>query len=462
MKLWAGRFSKDTDEMVDDFNSSLSFDKRLYEQDIKGSQAHAKMLAKQGIISNEEGEQIVLGLAEILQEIKDGKILFTSEQEDIHMFIESILTERIGNAGKKLHTGRSRNDQVALDMHLYAKKTCDETLEALDAICSLLLALSKKHLMDIMPGYTHLQRAQPITLAHYLMAYYQMFARDKQRFSNVKMACDIMPLGSGALAGTTYPLDREFVANALQMSAITKNSLDAVSDRDYLLDYMSASAICMMHLSRFCEELVLYSSTEFSFVTMDDAFSTGSSIMPQKKNPDVAELIRGKSGRVYGDLIALLTTMKSLPLAYNKDMQEDKECFFDSRDTLIKCLRVFYGMLDTITFNTEQMKNSADKGFANATDCADYLTKKGVPFRDAHEIVGKLVAHCLNENKALLDLPLETLQSFSSAFSSDVYDAISIYTCVHMRNVVGGPAPEKMNEVIQEEYRKSIKDISKN
>ena len=459
MKLWAGRFSKSTDEIVDDFNSSISFDKRLFQQDIQGSISHAQMLAKQGIILQSEAEAIVNGLLQICQEMQEGKVAFTQEHEDIHMLVETLLTQKIGAVGKKLHTGRSRNDQVALDMHMYAKESCEMTMESLKELCKSLLNLAKKHLYDIMPGYTHLQRAQPITLAHYLMAYFQMFARDITRFENALQSADHMPLGAGALAGTTYPLDREFVAQELGFSSITQNSLDSVSDRDYLLDYMSGASICMMHLSRFCEEMILYASTEFSFITLDDAFSTGSSMMPQKKNPDVAELIRGKTGRVYGDLTTLLTVMKGLPLAYNKDMQEDKECFFDARDTLLKCLKVFQGMLNTTTFHTERMQANADKGFTNATDCADYLVKKGIPFRDAHEVVGKLVAHCLMKKKGLLDLELQALQAFSPVFEEDVYEALSLNTCVNMRSVAGGPSPATvLAEIKRQEKRFSIAD----
>ena len=395
MKLWGGRFQKETNHLVDDFHSSISFDKRLYAQDIRGSMAHAKMLCRQGILSPEDEKAIQEGLQGILADMQAGKIEFPPESEDIHMLVESILTERIGEAGKRLHTGRSRNDQVATDMHLYAKDTCDDTLALLRELEELLLELAEKHCEDVMPGYTHLQRAQPVTLGHHLMAYFEMFKRDMIRVRNAKAAADVCPLGSGALAGTTYPLDREFTAREMGFSAVGMNSLDGVSDRDFLLDYLSAASIGMMHLSRFCEEMVLWSSLEFSFVTMDDGFATGSSMMPQKKNPDVAELIRGKTGRVYGDLTALLTAMKGLPLAYNKDMQEDKESFFDARDTWIKCLHVFTEMLRTASFRTENMLKSANAGFANATDLADYLVKKGVPFRDAHAVSGRMVADCL-------------------------------------------------------------------
>ncbi len=461
MKLWSGRFSKPTDHMVDDFHSSVSFDRRLYHEDIKGSMAHAKMLCRQGILSASDNDAIQAGLLSILSDMDEGKAEFPPESEDIHMLVEEELTKRIGEAGKRLHTGRSRNDQVALDMHMYAKETCRDTVDALKTLCALLLERAKAHLNDIMPGYTHLQRAQPITLGHYLTAYFEMFSRDITRFTQAFQAADTMVLGSGALAGTTYPLDRQFVADELGFASVSMNSLDGVSDRDFLLDYMAAASICMMHLSRFCEECVLYSSIEFSFLTMDDGFSTGSSMMPQKKNPDVAELIRGKTGRVYGDLTALLTVMKGLPLAYNKDMQEDKESFFDARDTLIKCLNVFTGMLKSCVFRTDNMKKSAGAGFANATDCADYLVRKGVPFRDAHKIVGETVAYCLTENKALLDLTLPELQAFSPVFSSDVYEAISLETCVRARDVTGGPAPRQVLASIEqgEAFLQSVKPL---
>ncbi|MBR3904440.1 MAG: argininosuccinate lyase [Clostridia bacterium] len=449
MKLWGGRFAKETSQLMDDFHSSISFDKRLYAQDIRGSQAHAKMLCKQGIISAEDEAAIQQGLCAILEDIKAGKVDFPASSEDIHMHVESLLTERIGDAGKRLHTGRSRNDQVALDMHLYAKDCCDETIALLCEMEETLLKLAKKHAGDVMPGYTHLQRAQPVTLGHHLLAYFEMFKRDIIRFQNAKKAADVSPLGSGALAGTTYPLDREFCANELGLAAVSMNSLDGVSDRDFLLEYMAAASICMMHLSRFCEECVLWSSLEFGFMTMDDGFSTGSSMMPQKKNPDVAELIRGKTGRVYGDLMALLTVMKGIPLAYNKDMQEDKESFFDARDTVVKCLHVFHEMLASATFRTENMKKSANDGFANATDCADYLVKKGVPFRDAHSIVGQLVAKCLSKGCAIDEMSLAELKELSNAFEEDVYEAISLNTCVSARNLIGGPAPQRVLAAVE-------------
>ena len=379
------------------------------------------------------------------------------DAEDIHMNVETLLTERIGEAGKRLHTGRSRNDQVALDTRMYAKVACRETESMLDELLETLLAIAQDNLHTIMPGYTHMQKAQPITLAHHMTAYVQMFLRDRNRFRNAYQAADVMVLGSGALAGTTYPLNRERVAEILGFSRISENSLDGVADRDYMLDYLSAAAICMMHLSRFCEELILWNTNEFRFVEMDDGFATGSSIMPQKKNPDVAELIRGKTGRVYGHLMGLLTVMKGLPLAYNKDMQEDKEAFFDTRDTLVKGLTVFTAMLKTVTFRKDVMERGASGGFTNATDCADYLVKKGVAFRDAHKVVGELVAHCLNENKALLDLTLEELKQFHPAFEQDVFDDLSMIACVEKRKIPGAPAPEMVQRAI-DSARKELKN----
>lgn len=448
MKLWGGRFSKATDHLVDDFHSSISFDQRLYAQDITGSIAHATMLGEQGIIPQEDAEKIVEGLKGILADAQAGKITWMVDAEDIHMNVETLLIQRIGEAGKRLHTGRSRNDQVALDCRMYARLACQETEAMLDDLLDALLTHAQQHLHTIMPGYTHLQKAQPITLAHHLMAYVQMFLRDRTRFRAAYASADVCPLGSGALAGTTYPLNRQRVADLLGFSAISSNSLDGVSDRDFLLEYLSAASICMMHLSRFCEELILWSSAEFHFVEMDDAYATGSSIMPQKKNPDVAELIRGKTGRVYGDLMALLTVMKGLPLAYNKDMQEDKECFFDARDTLVKGLTVFTAMLRTITFRTDAMREGASGGFTNATDCADYLVKHGVPFRDAHRVVGELVAHCLSEKKALLDLSLEDLQRFHPAFDSDIFTEMRMESCVEKRCIPGAPAPDMVQQAI--------------
>ena len=448
MKLWGGRFSKSTDNLVDDFHSSISFDQRLAEQDITGSIAHATMLGEQGIIPKEDADKIVEGLKGILADVKAGKIEWMVDAEDIHMNVETILTQRIGEAGKRLHTGRSRNDQVALDVRMYAKLACEETVAMLEDLLDAILTHAQENLHTIMPGYTHMQKAQPITLAHHMMAYFQMFLRDRKRFRNAYDAADVMPLGSGALAGTTYPLNRERVAELLGFSAITENSLDGVSDRDFLLDFLAAASTCMMHLSRFCEELIIWNTNEFRFVEMDDAYATGSSIMPQKKNPDVAELIRGKTGRVYGDLMALLTVMKGIPLAYNKDMQEDKEAFFDARDTLVKGLTVFTAMLKTCTFRKEVMEKGASGGFTNATDAADYMVKHGVAFRDAHEVVGKLVAHCLNENKALLDLTLDELKSFHPVFEQDVFDDLSMLSCVEKRRIPGAPAPDMVQLAI--------------
>ena len=448
MKLWGGRFEKSTDGMVDDFHSSITFDKRLYKQDIEGSIAHATMLGEQGILTPADADAIVAGLKDLLQDIEAGKVDFQLDAEDIHMNVETLLTARIGQAGKRLHTGRSRNDQVALDCRMYVKDVADEAVAHLAELLHALLDAAEAHKTDIMPGYTHMQKAQPITLGHHLCAYAEMFRRDIGRFQAAKAAADAMPLGSGALAGTTYPLNRARVAELLGFSQLTRNSLDGVSDRDFVLDYLYACSVTMMHLSRFCEELILWNTNEFQFVEMDDAYATGSSIMPQKKNPDMAELTRGKTGRVYGDLLALLTVMKGLPLAYNKDMQEDKEALFDARDTLIKCLSVFTGMFKTLRFRTDVMRRGASGGFTNATDAADYLVKKGLPFRDAHEVLGKLVLHCIGENKALLDLPLEELRAFSPLFDEDVYTALSMETCVNTRRLPGGPAPDMVQQTI--------------
>ena len=450
MKLWGGRFEKATDSMVDDFHSSISFDQRLYKQDIAGSIAHATMLGEQGIIPQQDADKIVQGLKDILADIQAGKVQFETDAEDIHMNVEKLLIERIGEPGKRLHTGRSRNDQVALDGHMYVKEAVLQTQDLLKDLMHTLLSIAQKHLTTIMPGYTHLQKAQPVTLAHHMMAYFQMFRRDYQRLQDCFKRADVMPLGSGALAGTTYPLDRSRVARLLGFSEISQNSMDGVSDRDFMLEYMSAASISMMHLSRFCEEMILWSSHEFRFVEMDDAFSTGSSIMPQKKNPDVAELIRGKTGRVYGDLMGLLTALKGIPLAYNKDMQEDKEALFDAHDTWTKCLLVFNGMLKSVRFRTGVMEKGASGGFTNATDAADYLVKKGMPFRQAHEVVGRMVLHCIHEDKALLDLSLEEMKEFSPIFEADVYEAISLLSCVNLRKVVGGPAPEMVQRSIDE------------
>ncbi|WHH60195.1 argininosuccinate lyase [Petroclostridium sp. X23] len=449
MKLWGGRFEKATDHLVDDFNSSIRFDQRMYRQDILGSIAHANMLGACGIIPKEDSEIIQKTLKEILADIEAGKIEFEIDAEDIHMNIEKILISRIGDIGKKLHTGRSRNDQVALDIRMYLK---DEVIGLCDMLVSLeevLLNLSEKHRDTILPGYTHLQKAQPITLSHHLMAYFQMFKRDIERLHDCYKRMNVMPLGSGALAGTTYPLDRNMVAAQLGFDEITQNSLDGVSDRDFAIELASCLSIIMMHLSRFCEELILWSTHEFSFVEMDDAYSTGSSIMPQKKNPDVAELIRGKSGRVYGGLMSLLTVMKSLPLAYNKDMQEDKEAIFDAVDTVKLCLPVFMKMIETMKPNKANMYKGAQGGFANATDVADYLVKKRLPFRQAHEVVGKMVLYCINTHKSLDELTMNEYKDCSPLFEEDVYKAISLEQCVEDRNLPGGPAKETVSHAIE-------------
>lgn len=449
MKLWGGRFEKDTDSLVEDFHSSISFDQRLYKHDIQGSVAHARMLGRIGILTQEESEKIVAGLHAILEDIKDGKVQFEVGAEDIHMNVEKLLTERIGDIGKKLHTGRSRNDQVALDFRLFLREEIDHTKNLLIKLIETLTDLSAHHLQTWMPGYTHLQKAQPITLGHHLSAYIQMFLRDLGRLKDTRKRLNVSPLGSGALAGTTFPLRREEVAAELDFDGVTLNSLDGVSDRDFALEFLAGAAIIMMHLSRLCEELIIWSSGEFHFVTIDDAYATGSSIMPQKKNPDVAELVRGKTGRVYGDLITLLTVMKGLPLAYNKDMQEDKECVFDAVDTVQKSLLVMEPMLATMKVNGEIMEEEAKKGFTNATDLADYLAKKNVPFREAHAIVGKLVLECTRRDCALEDLSLEELKQVSDAFEEDLYKAISLKSCVNTRNITGGPAPEAVQETLK-------------
>ncbi|HHV65614.1 MAG TPA: argininosuccinate lyase [Peptococcaceae bacterium] len=449
MKLWGGRFEKDTDALVEDFHSSISFDQRLYKHDIRGSIAHAKMLGRIGILTAEEAAKIVEGLETLLTDIEEGRVQFEIGAEDIHMNIEKLLTERIGDLGKKLHTGRSRNDQVALDFRLFLREEIDRIKDLLVKLIETLMNLSAQHLRTWMPGYTHLQKAQPITLAHHFMAYVQMFLRDLGRLRDARQRLNISPLGSGALAGTTFPLQREEVAQELGFAGVTLNSLDGVSDRDFALEFLSAAAILMMHLSRLCEELIIWSSGEFSFIIIDDAYATGSSIMPQKKNPDVAELVRGKTGRVYGDLITLLTVMKGLPLAYNKDMQEDKECVFDAVDTVQKCLLVMEPMLATLKVNTKIMAEEARKGFTNATDLADYLVKKNVPFREAHAIVGRLVLECTKRGCALEDIPLAELQEISPVFAADLYQEISLENCVEKRNITGGPAPEAVEEAIR-------------
>ena len=447
-KLWGGRFSKSTNEQVDDFNSSIRFDQRMYKSDIKGSIAHARMLGNQGIIPKENSDLIIKTLEEILVDIENGKVEFSIEAEDIHMNVESILISRIGDVGKQLHTGRSRNDQVALDIRMYLLDELSEVKGQLKKLMETLVSMAKEHKETLMPGYTHLQKAQPINFAHHLMAYFEMFLRDYQRICDCEKRTNIMPLGSGALAGTTYPLNREAVADELGFSAVTKNSLDGVSDRDFALEAAFCFSVIMMHLSRFSEEIIIWNTNEFSFIELDDAYSTGSSIMPQKKNPDIAELTRGKTGRVYGNLMGLLTVMKSLPLAYNKDMQEDKEQLFDSIDTVKMCLPIFTDMLATMKVNKEQMYSQTKLGFTNATDAADCLVYKGVPFRDAHGIIGKMVAYAIEHKKALDDFSIDEFKSFSDKIEEDIYNAISIQTCVNERKVTGGPA--KVAEAIKE------------
>ncbi len=448
-KLWAGRSKVTTDREADDFNSSLHFDKRMYECDIKGSQAHAKMLAKQGIISASDTQKICDGLSEILSDIKSGKLDFSSDAEDIHMFIESELTSRIGDSGKRLHTARSRNDQVALDLRLYLRDECDKITDLLSSLIKVISTLAEKYAATIMPGYTHLQRAQPITFGHHILAYAMMFCRDIDRINDTKKRMNSSPLGCCALAGTTYPIDREFTAKELEFDGICLNSLDGVSDRDFAVELCSALSICMMHLSRFSEEVILWSSWEFAFVELDDAYTTGSSIMPQKKNSDMAELVRGKSGRVFGNLTSLLTMLKGLPLAYNKDMQEDKEAIFDAVDTTKKCLSIFIPMLATIKVKSENMYRAAQKGFINATDCADYLVGKGMPFRTAYKLTGELVAYCIEHNTVLDELPIEVYKEKSELFDTDIYTAIKLENCVARRTSIGGCGKESIDLQIE-------------
>ena len=450
-QLWGGRFTKETDRLVYQFNASISFDRRFWEQDIRGSIAHVTMLAKQGILTDEEKEQIIEGLQGIRRDVENGTLPITEEYEDIHSFVEANLIDRIGDAGKKLHTGRSRNDQVALDMKLYTRDEILELDALLKGILQSLLKLMKEHTETFMPGFTHLQKAQPITLAHHLGAYFEMFKRDRSRMKDIYKRMNYCPLGSGALAGTTYPLDREYMAKLLDFDGPTLNSMDSVADRDYLIELLSAMSTVMMHLSRFSEEVIIWNSNEYQFVEIDDAYSTGSSIMPQKKNPDIAELVRGKTGRVYGALMSMLTTMKGIPLAYNKDMQEDKELVFDAIDTTKGCLALFTGMLDTLRFRPKRMEDSAKHGFTNATDAADYLVNYGVPFRDAHGIVGRLVLYCIEKNIALDDMSLEEFRAISPVFEEDIYDAISMKTCVEMRNTIGAPGQKAMQKVIEME-----------
>lgn len=447
-QLWGGRFTKETDQLVYNFNASISFDRRFYEQDIRGSIAHVTMLAKQGILTEEEKEKIIGGLKGILSDVENGSLQITSEYEDIHSFVEANLIERIGDTGKNLHTGRSRNDQVALDMKLYIRDEILALDKLLKDMLEILIKLMEEHTETYMPGFTHLQKAQPITLAHHLGAYFEMFKRDRQRMKDIYGRMNYCPLGAGALAGTTYPLDREYTAELLGFAGPTLNSIDSVSDRDYLIELLSAMSTVMMHLSRFSEEVIIWNSNEYQFVEVDDAYSTGSSIMPQKKNPDIAELVRGKTGRVYGALMSLLTTMKGIPLAYNKDMQEDKELVFDAIDTTKGCLALFTGMLASMKFNKKQMENSAKNGFTNATDAADYLVNHGVPFRDAHGIVGQLVLYCIEKNIALDDMTLEEYKAISPVFEEDIYQAISMKTCVEMRNTIGAPGKAAMEQVI--------------
>lgn len=457
MKLWGGRFTKETNQLVHNFNESLSFDQKFYRQDIRGSIAHVTMLAKQGILSEQDKVDIIRGLESIQKDLDSGALSISPDSgyEDIHSFVEGTLTERVGEAGKRLHTGRSRNDQVALDMKLYTRDEIQEMDGLLRDLLEELLAVMEANLDTFMPGFTHLQKAQPITLAHHMGAYFEMFSRDRSRLHDIRERMNYCPLGSGALAGTTYPLDRAYTAKLLDFYGPTLNSMDSVADRDYLLELLSALSIMAMHLSRFCEEIIIWNTNEYRFVEIDDSYSTGSSIMPQKKNPDIAELIRGKSGRVYGALVSLLTTMKGLPLAYNKDMQEDKELAFDAIDTVKGCLLLFTGMISSMTFRKDVMEASAKKGFTNATDAADYLVNRGVPFRDAHGIVGQLVLTCIGKGIALDDLPLEEYRAISPVFDEDVYEAISMKTCVEKRTTVGAPGQAAMRDVIAQ-YRKQL------
>ncbi len=448
-QLWGGRFTKETDKKVYDFNASISFDKRLLDEDIEGSIAHVEMLGKCGIITTAEADSIIAGLNKILADVRDGKLEISDKYEDVHSFVEATLIDMIGDAGKKMHTGRSRNDQVALDMRLYTRKNITVTSELVKGLLTEILKVIEDNIDTIMPGFTHLQKAQPVTLAHHFAAYFEMFKRDYTRLCDIYDRMNYCPLGAGALAGTTYPLDRDMVAKKLGFIAPTANSMDSVSDRDYLIEYMSALSLIMMHLSRFSEEIIIWNSNEYRFVNIDDSFATGSSIMPQKKNPDIAELTRGKTGRVYGDLMALLTTMKALPLAYNKDMQEDKEAAFDAMDTAASCIELFTGMIATLTFNKDTMEVSAAKGFTNATDAADYLVGKGVPFRDAHGIIGQIVLYCDNNSKSIEDCDLVELKKISEHFDKDIYEFISLRTCVDKRQTVGAPSKTAMDDYIR-------------
>ncbi|MBO6259807.1 MAG: argininosuccinate lyase [Lachnospiraceae bacterium] len=454
-QLWGGRFTKETDKNVYLFNASINFDKRLYKQDIEGSIAHATMLSRQGIITEEEKASIVKGLNDIRTELENGSLEITEEYEDIHSFVEAKLTERIGDAGKKLHTGRSRNDQVALDMKLYVRNAVDNTDVLVKELQEALLKIMEENLDTYMPGFTHMQKAQPVTLAHHIGAYFEMFIRDRSRLADIRKRMNTCPLGAGALAGTTYPLDRDFTAEFLGFDAPTGNSMDSVSDRDYIIEYLDALSIIMMHLSRFCEEIICWNSNEYRFLEIDDGFSTGSSIMPQKKNPDIAELVRGKTGRVYGALMGMLTTMKGIPLAYNKDLQEDKEGVFDAIDTVSECLEMFTGMVVTMKFRRDVMEESAKKGFTNATDAADYLVRKGMPFRDAHSVIGRLVLECIDKDKSIEEMTLEELKEISSMFDEDIYEAVSMKTCVERRLTKGAPGHKVMAETV-EAYKKYL------
>ena len=448
-QLWGGRFTKETDKLVYNFNASIGFDQKFFHQDVRGSKAHVTMLAKQGILTDEEKDKIIEGLDSIVADVEAGKLEITSEYEDIHSFVEANLIDRIGDAGKKLHTGRSRNDQVALDMKLYVRDEIQEIDHLVKHLLETLNHIMEENLHTYMPGFTHLQKAQPITLAHHMGAYFEMFKRDRSRLSDIYARMNLCPLGSGALAGTTYPLDRAYSAQLMDFDGPTMNSMDSVSDRDYVIELLSALSTIMMHLSRFSEEVIIWNSNEYRFVEIDDAYSTGSSIMPQKKNPDIAELVRGKTGRVYGALMSILTTMKGIPLAYNKDMQEDKELTFDAIDTVKGCLALFDGMLATMRFRKDVMENSAKHGFTNATDAADYLVNHGVPFRDAHGIVGRLVLYCLDKGISLDEMTLEEYQKISPVFEEDIYEAISIKTCVEKRMTLGAPGPEVMSQVVE-------------
>lgn len=449
-QLWGGRFTGSINELAWDFNASIGFDQRFLEVDVRGSKAHAAMLAKQGIITEAEKDDIIKELDSIFSDVKDGKLVITDKYEDIHSFLEANLIERIGDAGKKVHTGRSRNDQVALDMRLYARDEVEQMADLLKNLLKTISQIMKDNLDTFMPGFTHLQKAQPVTLAHHFGAYFEMFKRDLLRMGDIYRRMNYCPLGAGALAGTTYPLDRKYTAELLDFYGPTLNSMDSVSDRDYLIEYLSALSTIMMHLSRLSEEIIIWNSNEYRFVEIDDAYSTGSSIMPQKKNPDIAELVRGKTGRVYGDLMSLLTTMKGIPLAYNKDMQEDKEAAFDAMDTVKNCVTLYTDMLKTLKFNKENMEKSASKGFTNATDAADYLVNKGMPFRDAHSVIGQLVLYCIDKECAIDDLRLSELKRFSELFEEDIYDAISLKTCVEKRLTVGAPSKDAMKRVITE------------